>query len=315
MGRQTIPEILVGYEGADDAGVYQLAEDLALVQTVDFFSPIVDDPFIFGQIAAANALSDVYAMGGKPLTALAIVGFPSNRAEPATLRDIMAGGLDKLNESGVALLGGHSVKDDEVKFGYAVTGTIDPRDVLQNKNASVGDRVLLTKPIGTGLISTALKKGEADANHVEAASRMMVETNRAAAGAVQGSAVRAMTDITGFGLLGHALEVARASNLTIEFDHARVPILDGALEYSSRGFCAGGLKNNREFFSADVEWGETVSEDYRNLLFDPQTSGGLLVFAPQTEAEEIIRRFDAAGVVAVEIGQAREISGALLEVH
>ena len=182
VGRQTIPEILVGYEGADDAGVYQLAEDLALVQTVDFISPIVDDPFIFGQIAAANALSDVYAMGGKPLTALAIVGFPSNRAEPATLRDIMAGGLDKLNESGVALLGGHSVKDDEVKFGYAVTGTIDPRDVLQNKNASVGDRVLLTKPIGTGLISTALKKGEADANHVEAASRMMVETNRAAAG-------------------------------------------------------------------------------------------------------------------------------------
>ena len=265
--RQQIPEILVGFEGADDAGVYQLTEDLALVQTVDFFSPIVDEPFVFGQIAAANALSDVYAMGGKPLTALAIVGFPSDRAEPATLRDIMAGGLDKLNESGVALLGGHSVKDDEVKFGYAVTGTIDPRDVRENKNASVGDRVLLTKPIGTGLIATALKKGEAEAAHVEAACRVMVETNRAAAEAVHGCAVRAMTDVTGFGLLGHALEVARASNLTIEFDHARVPILDGAFAYSARGFCAGGLKNNREFFAADVEWDGKVSEDYRNHPF------------------------------------------------
>ena len=313
--RQQIPEILVGFEGADDAGVYQLTEDLALVQTVDFFSPIIDDPFVFGQIAAANALSDVYAMGGKPLTALAIVGFPSDRAEPATLRDIMAGGLDKLTESGVALMGGHSVKDDEVKFGYAVTGTIDPRDVRENKNASVGDRVLLTKPIGTGLIATALKKGEAEAAHVEAACRVMVETNRAAAEAVHGSTVRAMTDVTGFGLLGHALEVARASNLTIEFDHARVPILDGAFEYSARGFCAGGLKNNREFFSDDVEWDGNVSEDYRNLLFDPQTSGGLLVFAPEAEAEELIRRLDAAGVVAVEIGQARERSGAFLEVR
>ncbi len=315
MPRQTMPEILVGFEGADDAGVYQLAEDLALVHTVDFFSPIVDDPFVFGQIAAANALSDVYAMGGKPLTALAIVGFPSKSAEPSTLRDIMAGGLDKLNESGVALMGGHSVKDDEVKFGYAVTGTIDPRDVRQNKNASVGDRVLLTKPLGTGLIATALKNGEAEAAHVEAASRMMVETNRAAAAAIHGSTVRAMTDVTGFGLLGHALEVARASQLTIAFDHARVPILDGALGYSARGFCAGGLKNNREFFSGDVEWAGGVSEDYRNLLFDPQTSGGLLVFAPEADADELILRLDAAGVLAAEIGRAGEISGALLEVR
>jgi len=310
-----MPEILVGFEGADDAGVFQLTEDRALVQTVDFFSPIVDDPFVFGQIAAANALSDVYAMGGKPLTALAIVGFPMERAGPAVLSDIMAGGLYKLNESGVALMGGHSVKDDEVKFGYAVTGIIDPRDICQNKNASVGDCVLLTKPIGTGLISTALKKGKAEKAHVESASRVMVETNRAAAEVLHGSTVRAMTDVTGFGLLGHAMEVARASNLTIEFDHAHVPVLEGALEYSARGFLAGGLKNNRKFFSDNVKWAGNVSEEYRNLFFDPQTSGGLLVFAPEGEAEKLIGRFEESGVEAVKIGLVRDLSDELLKVH
>lgn len=306
---------MVGLDAADDAGVYRLAKDLALVQTVDFFSPIVDDPFIFGQIAAANALSDVYAMGGKPLTALAILAFPAKGAELATLRDIMAGGIDKLNESGVALIGGHSVEDDEVKFGYAVTGTIDPSSVLENKNAVPGDRVLLTKPIGTGLIATALKQGEAARVHVEEASRMMVETNGAAAAGLSGSGVRAMTDITGFGLLGHALAVARASDLTIEFDHSQIPLLGGALDYSVKGFCAGGLKENRKFFSPHVAWAESVSDAFRNLLFDPQTSGGLLVFAPDTKAKSIVSSLNEVGVVATDIGRTKKRAAALIEVH
>ncbi len=302
LPRQSIPQVLVGFEGADDAGVYRLTDELALVQTVDFFSPIVDDAFTFGQIAAANALSDIYAMGGKPLTALAIVGFPSTTAEPEVLGDIMAGGLDKLNECGVALLGGHSVRDDEIKFGYAVTGTIAPGAIRDNGGAVPGDRILLTKPLGTGLIATALKKGDADPGHVDGAVAVMVETTRAAAEAVADSRVRTMTDITGFGLLGHGLEVARASDVTLDIDHTRIRVLEGALEYSARGYCAGGLKSNRDFFSPDVTFGDGVSEDYRNLLFDPQTSGGLLIFAPAAGADTLVTALRSAGVVAVEIG-------------
>jgi len=208
---QEIPDILVGFDQADDAGVYRLTDTLALVQTVDFFSPIIDDAFAFGQIAAVNALSDIYAMGATPLTALSIVGFPEGVAEPSVLREIIEGGLDKLNECNVALLGGHSVKDEEIKFGYAVTGTVDPTAIRQNSAARAGDRVLLTKRLGTGLIATALKKGQADNAHVEVAVRSMLETNRKAAEIVSGFDVRAMTDISGFGLIGHAVEVARAS--------------------------------------------------------------------------------------------------------
>ena len=302
LPRQSIPQVLVGFEGADDAGVYRLNDEVALVQTVDFFSPIVDDAFTFGQIAAANAVSDIYAMGGKPLTALAIVGFPSTTAEPEVLGDIMAGGLDKLNECGVALLGGHSVRDDEIKFGYAVTGTIAPNAIRDNGGAVPGDRILLTKPLGTGLIATALKKRDADPGHVDGAVAAMVETNRAAAEAVANSDVRTMTDITGFGLLGHGLEVARASDVTLDLDHTRIRVLEGALEYSARGYCAGGLKSNRDFYSPAVTFRDGVSEDYRNLLFDPQTSGGLLIFAPAAGADNLVTALRSAGVVAVEIG-------------
>ena len=314
LPRQTIPEVLVGYEHADDAGVYQLTDDLALVQTVDFFSPIVNDPFVFGQIAAANALSDVYAMGGKPLTALAIVGFPIKAAEPETLRDIMAGGLDKLTESGVALMGGHSVRDDEVKFGYSITGTVHPKDIRENEAARVGERVFLTKPLGTGLIATALKKAEAEQEHVDGAVRVMIETNRKAAEVVSGYPVRAVTDITGFGLLGHAMEVARASDLSIEFDHRRIPLLPGALDYSSRGFCAGGLKANREFFSCNVTWMSDVAEDHRNLLFDPQTSGGLLLFVPEANCSDLLDSLAADGVGAVEVGFTKKFESTFLHV-
>ena len=291
LPRQQIPDVLVGFDHADDAGVYRISDNRALVQTIDFFSPIVDDPFVFGQIAAANALSDIYAMGGTPLTALTVVGFPAGEAEPELLREIMSGGLDKLTECGVALLGGHSVRDDEIKFGYAITGIIDPDKIRANGGAEAGDRVVLTKPLGTGLIATALKRQQAEASHVDEAVRVMSETNKKAAELVEQFDVRTMTDVSGFGLIGHAVEVARASNLSIRFDHAVLPILDGALDYSARGFCAGGLDNNREFFSPEVTWKGDVPENHQNALFDPQTSGGLLIFAHEKESPDLVAHF------------------------
>jgi selenide,water dikinase len=302
---QQIPEILVGFDQADDAGVYLLTDKLALVQTVDFFSPIIDDPFAFGQIAAANALSDIYAMGAKPLTALSVVGFPEGEADPLVLREIIDGGLAKLNECGVALLGGHSVKDEEIKFGYAVTGTVDPARILQNSGARVGDRGLLTKRLGTGLIATALKKDQADTVHVDGAVRSMLETNRKAAEIVSSFDVRAMTDISGFGLIGHGVEVARASKLSIELDHRRLPILDGAMDYSSKGHRAGGLENNREFFSPHVVWNGKVPEAHQDILFDPQTSGGLLIFVSEADCAGLIDALGAEDIEVSEVGRAR----------
>jgi selenide, water dikinase len=302
LPRQDFHEILVGYENADDAGVYALTDDIALVQTVDFFSPIVDDSFLFGQIAAANSLSDIYAMGGTPKTALSIVGFPAENLDFALLGEIMQGGLEKLNEAGVALLGGHSVRDDEIKFGYSVTGVIDPKKIKQNKGARVGDRIFLTKPLGTGLISTALKKGRAHDDHVRSAVKVMVELNKAAAETALRFAVDAMTDITGFGLIGHAREVARASQVSISIDHSRLPILPGASEYSRGGFCAGGLKNNREFYSSSVGMSESVPAEYRDIVFDPQTSGGLLIFCRPEDAERLIDGFAAERMLLAEIG-------------
>jgi selenide, water dikinase len=302
LPRQDFHEILVGYENADDAGVYALTDDIALVQTVDFFSPIVDDSFLFGQIAAANSLSDIYAMGGTPKTALSIVGFPAENLDFALLGEIMRGGLEKLNEAGVALLGGHSVRDDEIKFGYSVTGVIDPKKIKQNKGARVGDRIFLTKPLGTGLISTALKKGRAHDDHVRSAVKVMVELNKAAAETALRFAVDTMTDITGFGLIGHAREVARASQVSISIDHSRLPILPGALEYSRAGFCAGGLKNNREFYSGSVGMAERVPAEYRDIVFDPQTSGGLLIFCRPEDAERLIDGFASERMPLAEIG-------------
>ena len=312
--QQQIPELLVGFDHADDAGVYQISEDLALVQTVDFFAPIVDDPFVFGQIAAANALSDVYAMGATPLTALSIVGFPENGPDPEVLTRIISGGLDKLNESGVALLGGHSVRDEEIKFGYAVTGTIDPARILENRMARIGDRVVLTKRLGTGLIATALRRDEAQAAHVDAAVNSMVQTNRSAAEIISGFDVRSMTDISGFGLIGHAVEVASASHLTIEFDHNRLPILEGALEYSAQGYRAGGLNNNRAFFGSHVTWAGEVPEDHQSIFFDPQTSGGLLVFVSENDAANLVAALEAGGVSACEVGSTRAAEATCIRV-
>lgn len=302
MPRQTLPGVLVGYDHADDAGVFQLTPDLAVVQTVDYFPPIVDDAYTYGQIAAVNSLSDVYAMGGVPKTALSIVGFPTQGVDFSILGDVMRGGLDKLNEAQVALLGGHSVRDDEIKFGYAITGIIDPKNIKQNRGARAGDRLVLTKPLGTGLITTALKRGKAAPEHVAAAVACMLQLNRRSSEIALEIGVDAITDITGFGLAGHAAEVAKASHISIEFDHRRLPLLPGTLDYSRLGFCAGGLNSNQEFFGKQASIAESVPPDVRNVFFDPQTSGGLLLFCPPRDTDNLLKRLQAEGIGAVEIG-------------
>jgi selenide,water dikinase len=302
MPRQNIPGLLVGHEFADDAGVFQLTSDIALVQTVDYFPPIVDDPYIYGQVAATNALSDVYAMGGVPRTALSIVGFPSQGLDFSILGRIMEGGLDKLNEAGVALLGGHSVRDDEVKFGYAVTGVIDPKNIKQNRGGRAGSRVILTKPLGTGLVTTAIKRGKASPEHIEAAVTSMLRLNRRAAEICIELEVDTMTDITGFGLAGHACEVAKSSGISILMNQAALPLLPGALDYSQQGFCAGGLTSNQEYFGKHIFIADSVSPQMRNVFFDPQTSGGLLVFCPTASTRTLLEKLQSEDIPAVEVG-------------
>jgi selenide, water dikinase len=298
------PRVLIDYRTSDDAGVYRLDERRALVQTVDFFTPIVDDPFVYGQIAAANALSDVYAMGGRPLTALAIAGFPKE-GDRAVLQRIFAGGLDTLTAAGVALLGGHTVQDAEIKFGYAVTGEVDPGRVLANAGAREGDALLLTKPLGTGIIATALKFGRAPEAAVDAAVRSMTTLNRAAAEVLQaftGTSVHACTDITGFGLIGHASEMAAASGCSIEIEANAVPLIDGARALV-RGNIPGGGRTNREHFGERVR-AHAIDGDLMDLLYDPQTSGGLLVAVEASESGSLLGAFAAAGVPATRIGRA-----------
>jgi len=296
--------VLVDYRTSDDAGVYKISEDRALVQTVDFFTPIVDDPFVFGQVAAANALSDVYAMGGRPLTALAIAAFPKD-AERDILRSIFAGGLAKLREAEVVLLGGHTVQDSEIKFGYAVTGDIDPSRVLANAGAKPGDVLLLTKAIGTGIISTALKFGRAPQAAIDTATRSMVALNRDAARALEQAprgVIHACTDITGFGLVGHASEMAVASQCSIELDAAQIPILDGARGLAP-GNSPGGARTNREHFGTGVEIGSGVAPVTAELLHDPHTSGGLLIAVAPAYADSLTGALVSAGVAAARIGK------------
>jgi selenide,water dikinase len=314
LPRQSIPGVLVGFENSDDAGVFQLTTDIAVVQTVDYFSPIVDDPFTYGQIAAANSLSDIYAMGGEPKTALSIVGFPTKGIDFTVLGDIMRGGLNKLNEAGVALLGGHSVRDEEIKFGYAVTGTIQINKIKQNSGARVGDRVILTKPLGTGLITTAIKRGKALPEHIQAATSTMLQLNRRAAEISLEFRVHAMTDITGFGLAGHASEVAKASGLTIHLDHSKLPLIPGTLDYSREGFCAGGLTSNQQFFGKHVSIKESIVPEVRNVLFDPQTSGGLLIFSHPQDATGLLLKLHAENIAATEIGFTANLTDHLLTV-
>jgi len=302
LARQHDPNVLVGFDHADDAGVYLIAPDRALVQTVDFFTPIVDDPYTFGQIAATNALSDVYAMGGKPLTSLALVCFPE-KADLEILERILAGGLSKMIEAGCTVIGGHSIRDEETKFGYSVTGVVHPKKILANVGAKPGDSLLFTKAIGTGVISTAIKKGKAEAGWIDAAVRSMTTLNKRAAEVIVGGEFRvnAMTDVTGFGLIGHAREMVLASDVSIRISVGKIPLIEGALECVRAGYVPAGLRNNREFAECLVEYEDGVPEDVRALLFDPQTAGGLLISTP--DSGPLARALNDAGVAAVEVGE------------
>jgi selenide,water dikinase len=289
--RMTNEHVLVGYDTADDAGVYDLTQPggtpLAMVQTVDFFTPIVDDPYTFGAIAAANALSDVYAMGGRPVTALSLVVFPG-KGDISELEQILKGGANKIHEADCVILGGHSISEDEIKFGYSITGLIDPRRILTNAGAKPGDILVFTKRIGTGVISTALKKGIVEAAHMDASIKQMLTLNRPAADAMQTLNVHGCTDVTGFGLLGHAREMALASSVTLEISASAVRFLPGAIEYSLAGAHSGGLHNNRDFVESCVNMDAAIPGEIQALLYDPQTSGGLLIALPPADGEKFI---------------------------
>jgi selenide,water dikinase len=306
LARQHDPNVLVGFDQADDAGVYQIAPNQALVQTVDFFTPIVDDPYTFGQIAATNSLSDVYAMGGRPLTALALVCFPE-KADLAILERILAGGLSKMMEAGCTVIGGHSIRDEETKFGYSVTGLIHPERVLTNGGAQPGDALVLTKAIGTGVISTAIKKQKAESAWVDAATASMTTLNKSAAELLARNAypVHAMTDVTGFGLIGHARELALASKVSLELRAANVPVLPGALACVRAGHVPGGLKANRDFAECMVEYSADVPADLLTLLFDPQTAGGLLISVSAEAAHDLVAQLREIGLPAAHIGDVR----------
>jgi selenide, water dikinase len=332
LARQHDPNVLVGFDHADDAGVYQIAPETALVQTVDFFTPIVDDPYIFGQIAATNSLSDVYAMGGKPLTALALVCFPE-KADLEILERILAGGLSKMIEAGCTVVGGHSIRDEETKFGYSVTGLINPNRVLKNGGARPGDRLLLSKSLGTGAISTAIKKGVAKQSWIDAAVASMTTLNQVAAEVIATQnrvphpsaftagggdfdfPVHALTDITGFGLIGHLREMLLASdNVSAEIHAGRIPLLAGALECVRAGHIPGGLKANREFAECIVNYGPGISEEIKSLLFDPQTAGGLLISADSEHSSDLLRALTDAGVPAVQVGEIRQATKSSISV-
>jgi selenide, water dikinase len=293
LPRWADPNVLVGFDTADDAGVYKLTPELALVQTVDFFTPIVDDPYTFGAIAAANALSDVYAMGGRPLSALSIVAYPA-KGEIEDLEQILRGGTEKMHEAGCSIVGGHSIADDEIKFGYAVTGLVHPERVKTNAAARAGDVLVFTKRLGTGVIGTALKRGIARDEDVAEAIASMLTLNRQAAEEMLRFDVHGCTDVTGFGLIGHAREMALASNVTLEIAVDRVRLLPGALEYARLGAIPGGLKNNREFASSAVEAARHLPLELEDLFYDPQTSGGLLFTLPEQDASALARAFEPA---------------------
>jgi selenide,water dikinase len=285
--------VLIGFDTADDAGVYKLTAELALVQTVDFFTPIVDDPYTYGAISAVNSLSDVYAMGGRPISSLSILAYPA-KGDPDDLAQILKGGAEKMREAGCSILGGHSVADDEIKFGYAVTGTVHPARVKANSGARAGDALVFTKRLGTGVISTALKRGIASEEHVNESIGQMLTLNRRACEAMLEFDVHGCTDVTGFGLIGHAREMALASGVTLEIAVDQLRFLPGALDYARQGAVPGGLKNNREFASPVVEIERAVPREVEDLLYDPQTAGGLLIALPEADAAAYERAFEPA---------------------
>ena len=327
LPRQTDPNVLVGFDTNDDAGIYLISESLALVQTVDFFTPIVDDPFLFGQIAAANSLSDVYAMGGRPVSSLSIVGFPE-KGDPEILEQIIRGGLAKMNEAKCSVIGGHSIRNEDMLFGYAVTGLINPNRVWRNVGAKPGDTLLFTKPLGTGVITTALKKDRASEESVAAAVAAMSTLNAAAAAALQEVAdsaqaakpIHALTDVTGFSLLGHAREMALGDPanglepVSFEIDHTSFSYFPGAVEAAREGHLSAGLKNNRAFIGECAAFESSVPPEYQDLLFDPQTSGGFLVAIAPDYADAALAAFARHDVTAHRIGRVITKASPLIKV-
>jgi selenide,water dikinase len=300
----TDENVIIGLDRADDAGVYQISDDLALIQTVDFFTPIVDDPYGFGQIAAANALSDVYAMGGTPKTAMNLVAFPAREMDLSILRQIIRGGIDKLTEAGVVLIGGHSVEDKELKYGLSVTGVIHPERVLAKKTLRPKDCLVLTKPLGTGIINTAIKASMASAELTDKATRLMAELNRTAAGIMADFDISACTDVTGFGLLGHLAEMVCGSGMSVRVESDQVPVMTEALELASMGIIPAGAYKNKEFREEMIAFAATVPRALQDVLFDPQTSGGLLISVSDNQATALVAALKDASIGdAAQIGE------------
>jgi selenide,water dikinase len=309
------PNLLVGFDKADDAGVYLLREDLALVQTLDFFTPIVDDPFDYGRIAALNSINDVWAMGGKPITAMAITCFPKKGLDFAILGEIMRGGLSVLMENKVALIGGHSVDNEQIMFGYSVTGVIDPNKVATNAGARPGDVIILTKPIGTGVISTGIKRAKASPEVISESVATMMTPGKYAAEAIAKFDVKGATDVTGFALLGHAWEMACASNVTVELDSAHVPLINGALELAASGVITGADKTNREYVGEDVSLAEGLDPNLVKLFYDPQTAGGLLLAISESKASDLLAELRRDYPRAEVIGRVTDRSSTRLRVR
>ena len=297
------PNVIVGLDTPDDSAVYKINENTALVQTVDFLTPIVDDPYIFGQIAAANSLSDIYAMGAEPVTALNLVGFPTDKLDKSILKEILRGGMDKMAEAGVCLVGGHSIDDQEIKYGLAVTGLVHPEKVLTKQGARTGDAVLITKPLGIGIIATALKAGTAGSSAVQDITNAMVTLNKTASEVIQDIGVHACTDVTGFGLIGHAIEVARSSNKAVSLHASSVPVFKDALEYASMGLVPMGAHSNRNFYDTCVVYREHISPEMKDILYDPQTSGGLFITVDPGKKDSLVERCKEKGVEVFHVGE------------
>lgn len=305
------PDLIVGTETSDDAGVFRLRSDLAIVNTVDFFTPIVDDPYLFGQIAAANALSDIYAMGAEPRTALNIVCFPKGKMDIQVLGEVLKGGAEKVREAGAVIVGGHSIIDEEIKYGMAVTGVIHPDKVVRNVGVQEGDAVVLTKPLGTGIITTALKKGKASKESIQAAVASMVALNNTASKIMRNYPVHACSDVTGFGLLGHALGMASGSSVTLILESSKLPLLHRAPRLAEKGYLTGGCKRNREYLQDKITIDKSIREGLVEVAFDPQTSGGLLIALAQRHASKLVDELQANGVKAASaIGYATSLQKA-----
>ena len=298
MDLKNDPRLLIGFEQADDAGVYKISDDLALVQTMDFFTPIVDDPFTFGQVAACNALSDVYAMGATPLTAMNIVCFPSKQMDLSVLTEVIKGGYSIIQQAGALLVGGHSLDDPEIKYGLSLTGRVHPEKVVTNAGARPGDALYITKPIGTGIITTALKAGKASARAADAATKAMATLNKEAAEAMVAAGAHACTDVTGFGLIGHLSEIMCASRVACRISGAAVPLLPEVVELAKGGFIPGGTKRNRDFYGKWVDPGSSIDPDLATTLYDAQTSGGLLIACPEDREQDLVDRLKKANCLA-----------------